>query len=791
MSARLMTTVAITLWIGILLATRVGPLGLSPFIITATGVMWKGLDWQRRLALVALVGLVSGYGLMAVHTNRIRDSPLATHPANQPVCLTITLIDDPSPTGGMGRITSSPPQPSWVGERLWLPGQVEGVAGARMTRCGHLSRPDGTFSTYLASHRIHWVLTGQDRDLHPPQGWWDQSTAWLRQRLVHATAHQDDALGGLLTGLAIGDDGRMPTSDRDAMRASGLSHLTAVSGSNVALLALLVYGLGWILLLGPRLTRWLTLLAVWWMVWLVRADPSVLRATVMATLVLGSGIVGRPTHIPHALATTVVGSLIVNPFLALQLGFALSVSATMGVLAGAKVMEWLWRNPIGLGIDEDEPPPALPTWLVSAGQYGWSAIGVSIGASLFTAPVLLSYGLAIAPISPWANLVVLPAATLGQWGAMLTTLVSAISIPLASWVADVTAYPLAFIVMVASWGADGYHQEWAMIANLIVGYVVFAVLFHRATNGWIAATIPAQQAEEPSKTPPISAPALYGEGLADTILDPTVLLTRGQFLIHILVCLVVIKELSTRLLPTPAPSQAQFIVLDVGQGDALLVFDPVGGWIMIDTGPDPERIDRHLRTFGIQELQAIIISHGHSDHTGGLDRVLRRVKCHQVMVSPPMVEARAPRTIDSRAVCATHGIPVVAIRQGDQFALGTTILDVLYPPGSSRQLEPNEASVIIKITGPTGLRVLATGDAEDEAQWGISSQDHRCDVLKVPHHGGNTNATGFFERCQAHTAIISCGRDNAYGHPHKDVLQALGGMQVLRTDRDGTCRITI
>lgn len=212
---------------------------------------------------------------------------------------------------------------------------------------------------------------------------------------------------------------------------------------------------------------------------------------------------------------------------------------------------------------------------------------------------------------------------------------------------------------------------------------------------------------------------------------------------------------------------------------------------MIDTGPDPKVIAKHLDRLGIRELRAVVISHAHSDHTGGLERVLRRTRCEQVMVSPDHVEAEAPRTINVRKIAQRCQVPITTIAKGDRIELGGVVMEVLHPSRADQELEPNDASVVLRITGPSGVRILATGDAEEQAQWAMAGAETACDVLKVPHHGGDTNATGFLTQTGAHLAIISCGKGNEYGHPHTNVLAELNGVQVHRTDLHGSCVVPL
>ncbi|WP_336250708.1 ComEC/Rec2 family competence protein [Stomatohabitans albus] len=711
------------------------------------------LSWHRSwqpVPILAAIGLVAGFGVMAITMWTSNPSPLRDLSQHgTPLVLQVELRDDPTQYGAPAVIMQANDYPELIGEVVWVQATLDGYAGTRLTIEGGMSPPSGGFGQYLNRRGIQATIRGPTRYIGGPTSWWDRSTAGIHERLAKVTKPLHRAHAGLLKGLAIGDDRLLPNDDRAAMRTSGLSHLTAVSGSNVAMISGAILAFVWLLALGRQIGRLLTLFGIWWFVWLVRADPSVVRAAVMASLILSAGVLGRPAHVPQSLAMTVAGALLVDPRIGQQAGFALSVGATVGVLAGVAVMKRLIADEI-------------PSIVSMVGQ----GLGASLGANLVTTPVLLVYGLALQPASPWANVIAAPVATLAQWGAVGTTVLATINDDVATWLAQATSYPIRVVLGIAHWFADPNRADFFILVNTIAAFSVGVLILNRLLTRWIALQLASGAYRGP-------------------------IISRGQFVLNTVAILIAVRWFSGLVLTHRLPSQAQFIVLDVGQGDALLVGDPTSGWIMIDTGPDGEIIRQHLRRLQIAELNAVIITHAHTDHTGGLDAVLRSTRCTQVMASPAHVEAEAPRTIDIRAIVAAHQVPLTEIAKGDRIIVGHVTVEVLHPSRTDQGLEPNDASVVLRITGPSGVRVLATGDAEAQAQWAMDTSSSSCDVLKVPHHGGDTNAPGFLEHCGASLAIISCGKDNPYGHPHHAVLNQLQAMRVHRTDRDGTCTVAL
>ena len=745
-----MAILAGAIWAGTL-AIDHPVLGGSGFMVCLVFAWAFRTQPWKYLPLLALLGLIAGAGSASFTAHRLHQSPLWAEAADgQRHTIQVELRDDPGRSGAPGIIRYAPHNPRITGEPIWVSGELTGYAGTVVEITGTVATPSTGFSTYLASRGIIATVRGTTRRIRDPTSWWDRSTAQVHQQVAVATQHVARADAGLLLGLALGDERQITDEDRDAMRTAGLSHLTAVSGSNVAMVVGAVLALAWLLVLGRQVGRCLALIGIWWFVWLVRAEPSVVRAAVMATLVIGAGIAGRPPLIAHSLAVTVVGALIINPLLGQQVGFALSVAATAGVLVGVDGAKRM------IGPEGNRILTAIA-----------SAVGASVGANLVTLPVLVLSGLDVQPVSPWANVVVAPLATLAQWGSVATTSLALVHETIANWCAAITVIPIHGMIAVAYWFADPEIADIAAVANWLVLILVGALAANHYMAGWI--TVHAND-----------------EAQGD------IYLSRGRFILLTITALITIRYLPWRIWPTARqPLSAQFITLDVGQGDALLVSDPTAGWMMIDTGPDPKVIAKHLDRLGIRELRAVVISHAHSDHTGGLERVLRRTRCEQVMVSPDHVEAKAPRTINVRKIAQRCQVPITTIAKGDRIELGGVVMEVLHPSRADQELEPNDASVVLRITGPSGVRILATGDAEEQAQWAMAGAETACDVLKVPHHGGDTNATGFLTQTGAHLAIISCGKGNEYGHPHTNVLAELNGVQVHRTDLHGSCVVPL
>ncbi|MGH8904490.1 MAG: ComEC/Rec2 family competence protein [Egibacteraceae bacterium] len=554
-------------------------------------------------------------------------------------------------------------------------------------------------------------------------------TTIVRERTRAAAArHLDPDRAGLLTGLVTGDTRGLSTLRADQLADAGLSHLVAVSGSNVALVLAGVLGLARVVGVGARGRRWIGLGAVCWFALLARAEPSVLRASVMAVLVLLAGGLGRGLDPPYTLAVAVLVLLLADPAIAGQLGFGLSVLATAGVLLLAP------------SLARRLPGPRLLRLLVAA----------SLGAQLGVAALLLRVEGAVPLASIPANLVAVPAATVASAIGGVAALAAQLSAEVGGAVSWLAGPPLSLILWAGQRFADGPRLGPVDLLTPAALVLACALLTWRR------------------------APRLAAAGIAVAVALSVLPVLRGP----------------------GAPAGVQLTAFDVGQGDALLVEALPGARMLVDGGPDPGLALRELRARGIRRLDAVALTHPHADHSGGLPAVLAAVEVGVLLVGPTPLETLddvAPSVVATYGTAAARGIPVETVAAGQRFALGAARVEVLSPPADgSLGEEPNESSLVLRVLGREGAMLLA-GDVEVAAQTRLLARPDRlrASVLKVPHHGGDTNAPGFLDAVGAGVAVISAGAANDYGHPTRAVLDALRGADLRRTDTDGTVTVTL
>ncbi|MDD3896319.1 MAG: ComEC/Rec2 family competence protein [Candidatus Peribacteraceae bacterium] len=235
-------------------------------------------------------------------------------------------------------------------------------------------------------------------------------------------------------------------------------------------------------------------------------------------------------------------------------------------------------------------------------------------------------------------------------------------------------------------------------------------------------------------------------------------------------------------------------LLDVGQGDALLLTTPSGKQVVIDGGPDLsllERLGRHMPFFD-RTIELLVLTHPDADHISALPEILKRYRVERMLLSG--VQYGSSRYAALLAGLEKARIPTLLPKPGSTLVIGDGVeLDVLWPRASTsfaRAAGSNETSVVLLVRYGE-QRLLCTGDIEAEQETAIlaSGADVHATVLKVPHHGSRTSSsTGFLLAVRPEIALISVGKENTFGHPHPDVLERYThlAIPVRSTARDGT-----
>jgi competence protein ComEC len=581
---------------------------------------------------------------------------------------------------------------------------------------------------WLARRGVHVVVRGRDWRIVGHRGGIGGISDRLRAHVARAIA---PGLGGerraVLAGIVLGEDEGLSDELRDNFKDSGLYHLLAVSGQNITFLALGVLGLAWLLGI-PRLAAEVAALAaIAGYVLAVGWQPSVVRAGVAGALASLAWLLSRPRDRWHFLALGAAVLLAWTPASLLEPGFQLSFAAVGSI--------FLLVPRLRLALEGYPLPDALR-----------EALAVSTACGAATAPIL------------WL-----------QFG-------------------TVPVYSLLANVLVTA--AVGPLLGLALVGSLIEPLLPAAALALAWLNGWLAAYIAACAAAVGSL--PF---AQIGSGPAVGVLlaapaallllqrlprwrRPTAFACAGALLPALMIW---------QLLPSerlPPPTGFRLTVLDVGQGDSILLQVPQGA-VLVDQGPPEGKVAQQLRELGVRRLSAVVLTHPQRDHIGGAATVLRRIGVERVL--DPRLAKSGPEARDALGVAAERHVPIVEARAGRAYHLGRLRLRVLWPnrPGSPTE-DPNRLAVVL-LASYGEVDALLTADAETDVTAPLLSR--RIEILKVAHHGSaDPGLEDELRQLRPTVAVISCGRGNDYGHPRPSTVAALRdspGLSLFRTDEDG------
>jgi competence protein ComEC len=606
---------------------------------------------------------------------------------------------------------------------------------------------------YLARRGVHVV--GSVWDAPAPVrigrtlGWGSAGVARWRRAAERALVR---GVGGpdrhVLAALLLGRGQTLPEPVREQFTRAGVLHVLVVSGLHLTLVAAIATRLAEAVLTRSeflllrldvtRVARLASLLPVAAYLVLVGPSVSVVRAVVATTLAAVATGVGRdaaPWRL-WAVASVVVGC--VWPGSVHEAAFQLSFASVAGVLLAA-------------GPDAMSRP----------GHWGRlrQLMNIALAVALVTAPLLALHFDALAPMTVVANPVVVPLFGAAVLGPGL----------LAAALAPFWCEAAAVLFRTAGW------------------LVQPGLALVRVFGGPLAAPIPVPR---PSWLEVAACYALLGGWYGRRR-------RAWRRAAAVAMCVLAI-DAAWWTWERTAPGRLRIAFLDVGQGDAAVVELPDGRVLVVDAGGfpasefDPGRavVEPYLRSRKIARLDALVMSHAHPDHAGGLPRLIERFRPREFWWAGTGGEGPAWRAV-AEALAGAH-VPIRALRRGDAPLPPAGSVTVLHPPYAWSAASLNDSSLVLALRAE-GVGVLLTGDVERRAEERLVSGGAglplESDVVKVPHHGSRTSsAPGWLAVARPRLAVVSVGAGNAYGLPAAEVLaryRTLGAC-VLRTDRCGT-----
>lgn len=630
----------------------------------------------------------------------------------------------------------------------------------------------------------------------------------IRQALRDHTAATIGAGPELLPGLILGDRSAQSQELDQAMKDSGLSHLSAVSGANCSL----VVGVVTIVLRSARLPRAVVLTGALGTLLLfvdvVGWEPSVVRAATMGAIGAWAVFFGRGRQALPVMCLAACVLLCFAPELGREPAFQLSLAATTGIVLGARPVErWLSG-----GLQRILPEPVAVT--VSA------ALAMAVCAQLACQPVLLGITGAVNIYAVPANMLAAPLVPFITVPGTLAAFLGVIAPGLAALILTVIALPAAGIGWIAQTVARMPHAL-APWPEGPVGTVL--IILHLAAMAVVLVKLLRWERR--------------GRALIQLLGPSAVVRPRPRArLVDQLgwaVIVVAVAAQAAALVPvrtSTLPRDAHVVICDVGQGDMVLIRTSDDSAILVDTGPDDEAATRCLRENRIESIPLAVITHLHADHVGALDAIMEIAAPERLLYSsaeasstPAEMDQAAAQesapTSSEASVRWAHlrtpadsdrmsSLPAFAERAsqglhgGFQSNVGGRETEVTWTvlEANDQATNENDASIqlLVEIRGGddgASVSLLMTGDMEEDATRGLLNAGvfpERVDILKVGHHGARNGGTEIIDALDPEIFLIGVGAENTYGHPHPDIIGAATRVgTVLRTDLHGSASLTV
>ncbi|OGN97211.1 MAG: hypothetical protein A2Z77_06495 [Chloroflexi bacterium RBG_13_51_36] len=650
---------------------------------------------------------------------------------------------------------------------------------------GELETPsqseDFDYITYLARQGIYSLiyypkieLLDRGQGVKPLQ--WIYS---LREQLSVSLARAlPEPQGSLAQAILLGLRDNVPDSLNKAFSRTGTAHLLAISGLHMSIIIAILLSL-FTLLFGRQrsIYIWLTLALIWLYTLLAGMNPPVIRAAIMGSLFIIAVYLGRQGNAIIALAFAAAVMVGIQPYVLWSASFQLSFLAMAGlVLLYPYFQTWGRKGVARLFKNRDR---IVPTASIVTDTFA-----ASLAASVLVLP-LIAYNFGIVSLvglpATFFALPTLPFIIVTSSLVAFTGLFALLAAQILGWLAWLF---LSYLVSVVQ-GFDALPHSSLEVATISAWYVwgyyvilagAIALVNHRTKLTDFASRLTSRIRDA-----------------AQVIPKPRLGFSPKWLVLPLLIAALLVWSIAL----TQPDGKLHVSFLDVGQGDAILIQTPEGQDILIDGGPDPQKINLELSeklAFWDRTIDLVMCTQPQADHVTGLVEVLQRYRVKQVL--EPGVSYNSSVYQEWLRLIADKGIECDVARAGQEIDLGGGIkLEVLNPPaslwrGTDDDIDNN--GLVLKLTW-NRIGFLFTADIRAEVEFELIGQraNLRSTVLKVAHHGSRTSTSlQFLAAVDPEVAVICVGEDNTFGHPAIEVIERLidklGESNIYRTDEDDT-----
>ncbi len=597
----------------------------------------------------------------------------------------------------------------------------------------------------------------------PPQGMWSDFLDLMRQARQAIGALFERELphpqANLARAFFLGEAERLELADRDAFRATGLSHLMAVSGFNTALVLLVILVFARIFGMPPRPAIGVGMLAIAVFTALTGFEPPVVRAAFMSFFILTAYLLGRPGGTLSGFAAAVFVSLVLEPRNLLRIDWQLSYSCVLSLLLFTGPLLHLLGKSLAI---ESEKTLEIPTnvWRRIFQRWLLLPLAATFAVQLGLLPLQLYYFRQINLLFPLANLVGI---ALGS-----AAMISLTMLVLIGWI--------PWFAIAATWAAS-------ICLELLMQFI-------RALQSAHAAQVP---------SPPMPLPIMF---LFYMVLlsgcwvrfssGPESETSGKRHLIFRLAALLLVLAWLPVLMGAGRSGGFDLYLLDVGQGDAIVIRAPNQRVMVIDAGRNHPRdegrftVGPFLDALGIRRIDVLVATHADADHIGGIPWLLSHYDVGCVLHGPDVSSSHVFAA--TRAIELQRHVPVYQVEWGAVLrGFGPLDIHCIAPvPG----LDNNDASIVL-LLNYLKTDIMLTGDLGVRGEQAIlrAGLARHIEVLKVGHHGSRTaSSEGFLNALRPELALISVGAHNRYGHPAPEVLERFNQHHIpaFRTDQCGT-----